>query len=63
MRRLSMRKIREVLRLRHECGFDAKVRFALTGTPVENHIGDLYSISLPPAGPGWYLADRSARRE
>jgi SNF2-related domain len=34
----------ESLRAKAACALDAKVRFALTGTPVENHIGDLYSI-------------------
>jgi len=34
----------ESLRAQAACALDAKVRFALTGTPVENHIGDLYSI-------------------
>jgi superfamily II DNA or RNA helicase len=34
----------ESLRAQAACALQAKVRFALTGTPVENHIGDLYSI-------------------
>jgi superfamily II DNA or RNA helicase len=34
----------ESQRARAACALDAKVRFALTGTPVENHVGDLYSI-------------------
>jgi superfamily II DNA or RNA helicase len=34
----------ESLRAQAACALNAKVRFALTGTPVENHIGDLYSI-------------------
>ncbi len=34
----------ESQRAQAACALDAKVRFALTGTPVENHIGDLYSI-------------------
>jgi superfamily II DNA or RNA helicase len=40
----QMIKNAESLRARAACALDAKVRFALTGTPVENHIGDLYSI-------------------
>ncbi len=34
----------ESQRAKAACALDAKVRFALTGTPVENHVGDLYSI-------------------
>ena len=34
----------ESQRARAACALDAKVRLALTGTPVENHLGDLYSI-------------------
>lgn len=34
----------ESQRAQAACALDAAVRFALTGTPVENHIGDLYSI-------------------
>jgi superfamily II DNA or RNA helicase len=34
----------ESQRAQAACALDTSVRFALTGTPVENHIGDLYSI-------------------
>ncbi len=34
----------ESRRAQAACALNAKVRFALTGTPVENHLGDLYSI-------------------
>ncbi|HEY6726501.1 MAG TPA: DEAD/DEAH box helicase, partial [Polyangiaceae bacterium] len=40
----QMIKNAESQRARAACALDAKVRIALTGTPVENHIGDLYSI-------------------
>lgn len=52
----QMIKNAESLRARAACSLNAKARFALTGTPVENHVGDLYSIFrflLPDLFGGW----------